>query len=92
MTFRYNETKEFPTDRTDREIWYGMIRDINGKYETTEFTSSKSSKEQLIVWIEQLKDSKERYLLIGIWKGNYKTDLFILDPDALLKKLKMSIK
>ncbi len=84
MAFRENETERFPFDRTDREVWYGIIVH-DEKFPRYSFTSSKSGKRDFINMVGCLKSGGQKYLLIGIWQGQWKADIFILDETIAIK-------
>lgn len=86
MTFRNNETDQFPVDRTDREIWYAIIVS-NDELSRYEFTSSKSGKKNFVETINKLLGENQKILVLGIWKGQWKTDLFVLDPKIIVDKI-----
>jgi hypothetical protein len=88
MVFRTGETLQFPFDRDDRKVWYAIIEyDITGFHETA-YTSSKSGKADLLAALMLLRSSSRKYLLLGIWMGEWKTDLFILDPSIVRSRMK----
>lgn len=88
MAFRTGETREFPFDRDDRKVWYALIEyDITGFHETA-YTSSKSGKADLLAMLIQLRGMNRKYYLLGIWQGEWKTDLFVLDPIIVRSRLK----
>jgi hypothetical protein len=86
MTFRNGETDHFPVDRTDREIWYAIIVS-DDNFSRYGFTSSKSGKKDFVEMIKELNGEKQKTLLLGIWKGQWKTDLFILDEKIIVDKI-----
>jgi len=80
MSFREGETNDFPFARTDRAVWYAIIvHDI--RFPRFDFTASKSGKKAFIEKIESLKADGQKYLLLGLWQGQWKTDIFILDEE-----------
>lgn len=82
MTFRDNETKDFPVGSTDKSVWYGIIiHDVTSPRHS--FTSSKSGKRELLDKIKQLQSDGQKFLVIGIWQGQWRTDIFTLDPKEL---------
>lgn len=88
MTFRTDETLAFPFVRDDRKVWYAIVEyDITGFHETA-YASSKSGKTDLLAALILLRSSSRKYLLLGIWQGEWKTDLFILDPTIVRSRLK----
>ena len=91
MSFRENETEQFPFLCTDRTIWYGIILNDSG-FHRSSFTSSKSGKKTLSEEIETLQSKGVSFLLIGIWQGQWKTDIFVLDPTIAIPKLQEASK
>lgn len=92
--FREGETDQFPVDRKDKGVWYGIIamkvsntRDAPIENYRFDFTSSKSGKQEFIDKINELKIHGISYLLLGIWQGNYSTDIFVLDEKTIVKRL-----
>jgi len=92
-TFREGETKQFPVDRKDKGVWYGIIATKSSlgcvQIEITRFgfTSSGSGKREFIDKINELKEQGISYLLLGIWQGQYSTDIFVLDEKIIVKRL-----
>lgn len=87
MTFRNGETDHFPVDRTDRTIWYAIIV-FSSDFTRYGFTSSKSGKKDFVEMIKKLNSEGQKLLLLGIWQGQWKTDLFVLDEKTIVEKIK----
>ena len=93
MAFRSDETLEFPFASTDRKVWYGIIEceeDVRIFTETS-FTSSKSGKTNLINIVKQLINQERSFVLIGIWQGEWKTDIFVLEPTIAISMIRKVI-
>ncbi|MCK9593700.1 MAG: hypothetical protein M0Q91_17000 [Methanoregula sp.] len=91
MTFRINETAEFPFERTDRKVWYAIVEYTITGFHETEYTSSGTGKSDFIEKIKEFRLKKVRksdYRLYGIWAGEWKADIFLLDETIVLRKLK----
>jgi len=86
MAFRNDETKTFPVEFTDKIVWYAIIV-FDGRFPRYAFTSSKSGKKDFVNKISELKYGGQKYLLLGIWQGNWKTDIFVLDEDMIVQRL-----
>ena len=93
-TFREGETNQFPVDRKDKGVWYGIIATKSSpsgsvQIEITRFgfTSSVSGKREFLDKINELKTHGISYLLLGIWQGQYSTDIFVLDEKIIVKRL-----
>jgi hypothetical protein len=86
MSFREGETETFPFERTDSGIWYAMIL-FDGRFPRHSYTSSKSQKRNLIEDMTKKKQEGQKFLIMGIWHGQWKTDIFILDEETTLRKL-----
>ncbi len=82
--FRINETKEFPVDFSDGSIWYSIITSDLNYYD---FTSSVSGKKEFINKISEFNKSGIKFLLLGIWHGMYRTDLFILEEKEIVSRI-----
>jgi hypothetical protein len=94
--FREGETSQFPVDRKDNGIWYGIIAmqasntsDASIENHRFGFTSSGTGKREFIDKINELKTHGISYLLLGIWQGQYSTDIFVLDERIIVKRIKL---
>ena len=85
--FRENAEEEFPWERCDNGVWYSLLTIENGRIERYGFTSSKGNKAGLCRALEAVADS-ESGLLLGVWNGARRTDLFVLDIRKAISKLK----
>jgi hypothetical protein len=91
--FRFDETENFPVERTDRKVWYAIIGyDQECGFSKTSFASSKSGKLSLITMISELSKHKRKFTVVGIWQGDWSTDLFVLDEIKIVKMLRKEIK
>jgi hypothetical protein len=87
MVFREGETDRFPFDRTDKKVWYGIIvHDI--LFPRLAFTSSKTGKKEFLDKIKELRKKGQFYLLLGVWQGEWSTDIFVLDEEIVRRMLR----
>ncbi len=81
--FRKAAEEEFPWSATSG-IWFALLAVEEGKIVRYGFTAAKSQKEKMRDALTQLKDMEA--LLLGVWTGSHRTDLFVLDiPQAIVK-------
>ena len=80
MSFREGETNDFPFVRTDRKVWYAIIV-FDTRFPRFDYTASKSGKKAFVEKIESLKLEGQKHILLGIWQGEWKTDIFVLDEE-----------
>ena len=80
MSFREGETNQFPFAWTSRKVWYAIIV-FDARFPGFDFTASKSGKKAFVEKIDSLKSEGQKYLLLGIWQGEWKTDIFVLDEE-----------
>lgn len=85
--FRCNDEESFPWTSIDRSVWYALITVECGKIVKYGFTSSKSQKQNLYHALIKI-DKFEDCLLLGVFNGKYKTDLFVLNIEIAQNKLK----
>lgn len=85
--YRYNDEASFPWASTDRSVWYTLITIENSKIQKYGFTSGKMQKFNLLQALLKADDCND-VLLLGIWTGKYRTDLFVLELDIAMSKLK----
>jgi hypothetical protein len=83
--FRIGEENHFPWDRTDNSVWYALFAPFNNEIQYVGYTPAKSSKRKLLEAITTIKGS---LILIGVWHGERRTDLFFLDIKTAIKHLK----
>jgi hypothetical protein len=90
MTFRRGETESFPVDSTQRSVWYGIIEYDPGacRFQETTFTASKSGKKDLVAMIRLLTGADRKFVIVGVWQGQWKTDVFVLEPAILIKRMR----
>lgn len=84
--FREGEEGEFPWSNTSSSTWYALFVIEDGKICRYGFTPSKSSKICLLNSLKAL-DPNDEALLIGIWNGERRTDLFVLDRERAVEEL-----
>jgi hypothetical protein len=92
MTFIRGETESFPIDSTQRTVWFGIIEyDPETKlFSETHFTSSNTGRKDLTAMILLLTEADRKFEVVGIWQGQWKTDVFVLDPAILIKRIRES--
>jgi hypothetical protein len=89
--FHEGETEHFPVERTDKGVWYAIIQyDI--LFPRSAFFSSGTGKKAFLDKIRELRRAGKFYLLLGIWQGEWSTDLFVLDENTIVKMLERVIK
>jgi len=84
--FEVGREKDFPWEFSGGAVWFGLLVVENGKIQRYGFTSAKSSKEMLLEALRAL-DPDDEVLLLGVWKGQYRTHLFVLNTQKAIKKL-----
>lgn len=80
------ETEQF--DIESSKNWYVILTIENGIILEKEFNGSKREKGELIDYLEKLIEKNIYFRMYGIWNGRYNTDLFVLEPSILIKRLK----
>jgi hypothetical protein len=88
--FREHETEQFPVDRTDGGIWYAIIA-YDNQFSRFDYTPSGIGKKEFIRKIALLKQSNVEFLLLGIWHGEYRTDIFVLDENIIVPMIKKEV-
>lgn len=86
--FRDDAEEHFPWAVTGAGVWYALFVVENGKLEKYGFTSSKSGKKALVSALLALSQDDE-FLRIGVWNGQYRTDLFMLEAEKALSHLQV---
>lgn len=76
--FRHGQEDDFPWASRERGIWYALLLAEPSGIEQYGFTSALAQKQRLLAALQHLKPSNKA-LLLGVWTGNYRTDLFVLD-------------
>jgi hypothetical protein len=85
--FRIGEEAAFPWHVEDSSVWYGLLVVEDGRISRYGFTSAAASKLALCRALEALALTDDA-LLLGIWTGSRRSDLFILSPSEALAYLK----
>lgn len=89
--FRYNETEDFPIYFNDSAFWYIIIKGGEGKPILLEFSNSKGNSKNLVEYLKSdFNESTDIFL--GSWTGKWSTDLFVLDPTLMIKKIQKELK
>lgn len=84
--FRFNEEDSFPWDGGGSGIWFGVLTLESGAVQYYWFTSARSQKENLLGLLKKVSDT-HFLTLIGVWHGQWRTDLFVLDRGIAIEKL-----
>ena len=84
--FEEGRESDFPWHAGSGSVWYSLLVVEDGKIVRYGFTSAKSSEKALAVLLDNLKE--EEAMLLGVWTGNYRTSLFVLDVNKAKKELK----
>ena len=84
--FREGETERFPFDCADRKVWFGIVI-LDYDVKPLSFTSANSGKRNLLNKIDELNCRGDEFMILGVWQGNWRTDIFILDKVVTVKKL-----
>lgn len=85
--FRENETDEFPISFNISAYWYIIIKGTKNKPELIQYSNSKEQSRKLVEHLET-NFRKTKDILLGSWTGKWITDLFILDPKVMIKRIK----
>ena len=85
--FRVGEEASFPWHVADSSVWYSLLVVEEGRIRRYGFTSAVASKAALCSALEGLSPGDEA-LLLGVWTGSHRTDLFVLEPLEVLAHLK----
>ena len=85
--FRIGETEHFPFDFTDGSVWYFIISE---KYQQCpeEYRASDSGKVGLVRAIKSHQNNKTKFTVCGVWNGKWRTNIFVLDPEKTIIKIK----
>ncbi len=86
--FREGAENQFPWSSTDRFVWYALLNIENGQIVRYGFTSAKGQKAALL---NALNKASTNSLLLGVWTGSYRTDLFVLEKEKAKEELKRMI-
>jgi hypothetical protein len=82
--FRCGEEDAFPWSATSG-VWYALLVIEEGKIVRYGFTAAKGQKANLRAALAKIGRSEA--LLIGVWTGFHRTDLFVLDIQTAVEKL-----
>ena len=85
--FSYGREADFPWWRRDRVIWYALLVTEPTGIERYGFTSAVAQKKRLLALLTQLRPS-HKALLLGVWTGAHRTDLFVLDIEIAKERLR----
>jgi hypothetical protein len=85
--FRVGEEDQFPWSATGSGIWYALVVVEDGKLQRYGFTAAKSQRSKLVEALRLISD--QQALLLGVWTGQYRTDLFVLDVAKAITRLSL---
>jgi hypothetical protein len=83
MAFKEGQTHSFPFERTDNGIWYFIVKSD----EIIEYKSTVSNQKDLVRDISKYLRHGFKFQLMGVWHGQYRTDIFVLEPANALIRL-----
>jgi hypothetical protein len=89
--FRIGEEENFSWDDPSNSTWYALILHGDEGMRREGFTSSKGDKKKLLERLKSLS-GKQNHMLLGVWTGNHKTHLFVLDKKKSIKYLSKLLK
>ena len=84
--FRSGEEASFPWHERECSVWYALLVVEEGQIRKYGFTSSDSGKAALCQAIRSLSANDEA-LLLGVWTGTRRTDLFVLEKSLAIDHL-----
>ncbi len=87
--FRKNGEDEFPWSHSGKGVWFALFVVEAGAIERYGFTASKANKASLVRILKAL-DPTDDAVLLGVWTGQYNTDLFVLDRRIAIDRLNAS--
>jgi hypothetical protein len=85
--FREGEEGTFPWDMRGSEIRFALLCVRAAHIERQEFGSSSAEKERLRDVLAELRERAVLHLLLGVWNGRWRTDLFVLETDKVIAEL-----
>ena len=80
-----DQEARFNWSASDNSTWFFVVTDF---LECLGFTSAKSGKLALKVWIEFNLKNGRKFKVFGVWNGQYSTHIWILDPEKTVTALK----
>jgi len=84
LRIREGESDRFPLGSGGSEVW---CLGIDSNWGLLEFRATKIGMQNLRDFCQVLSMPATKGLLMGVWHGQYRTDLFILDPKVILERL-----
>lgn len=87
LNFRLNEEQDFPWGHNIAGVWYSLTlwEDRFPKYYG--FSSSKTSKQDLLEVLNALLGQHTRHQLLGVWTGEFTTHLFLLKTEIAIEEI-----
>ena len=83
--FESGAEDRFPWHATGGAVWFALLVVEEGKIARYGFTSAKSQKVKLRAALSTLQDREA--LLLGVWTGQHRTSLFVLEISKAIGKL-----
>lgn len=87
--FRLGEENRFPWSTCDRSVWYALLTSESSGIGYRAIDSAYGSGGLLRALLE-LAD-RNRALLLGVWNGEWRTDLFVLDIDTAIECCRVEV-
>ncbi len=84
--YRTGESERFPFDFHRSGIWYSLLVVENGRICRYGWTNAKAQKHLLLAALKAMPVDTE-HLLLGVWTGASRTDLFVLDSAIAIREL-----
>lgn len=84
--WREGGEEEFRWSATGGSVWYALLVVEDGRIQRYGFTSAASQKAELAAALRAIPSGTEA-LLLGVWTGEHKTSLFVLDRAKAVAKL-----
>ena len=79
------QENKFPWAST-KGVWYALLVVVDGRVERYGFTASGEQKAMLRAALLAIPEGFES-LLIGVWTGQFRTDLFVLERTQAIRHL-----
>lgn len=82
MVIRERESNRFPVT-SDRGIWFFIVSFQEEKLIHEDFKSSQEGLRGLIHQIQEYSKKIVPFRLYGVWQGQHRTDIFVLNPQLM---------
>jgi hypothetical protein len=87
FNFRMGEEDIFPWGHNETGVWYALLVWEGIELNRYGFSSSKTSKGELIETLMLIKQENKKHFLVGVWTGEWTTHLHILNTDIALEEI-----